>query len=47
VQGYATSGAIPVAAELSDIAAEFPVGTVLERRLDELRWRTVSPAIGG
>ena len=45
-QGYPTSGAIPFAGELADIAAEFPTGAVLERRLDEVRWRTVSPAMG-
>ncbi len=46
-QGYRTGAAIPLAGELADIAADFPTGAVLERRLDELRWRTVSPAIGG
>ncbi len=46
-QGYRTGVAIPLAGELADIAAEFPTGAVLERRLDELRWRTASPAIGG
>ncbi len=46
VQGYLTSGAIPLAGELADIAAEFSTGAVLERRLDEVRWRTVSPAVG-
>ncbi len=46
-QGYHTSVAIPLAGELSDVAARFPTGAVLERRLDEVRWRTVSPAMGG
>lgn len=46
-QGYPTSGAIPLAGELADIADGFPVGAVLERRLDEVRWRSVSPAMGG
>ena len=45
-QGYPTRDAIPFAGELADIAAEFPTGAVLERRSDEVRWRTVSPAMG-
>ena len=46
-QGWPTRDAIPMAAELSDIAAGFPLGAVLERRLDELRTRSESPARGG
>ena len=45
-QGWPTREAIPLAGDLVDIAAEFPIGAVLERRLDELRWRTPSPAWG-
>jgi hypothetical protein len=35
-----------MAGELADIADDFPVGAVLERRLDDLRWRVPSPAQG-
>lgn len=43
-QGRPVQGAIPLAGELADLAAELPVGTVVERRLDEVRWRAQSPA---
>ena len=45
-QGWPTREAIPMAGELADIAADFPIGAVLERRLDEVRWRVQSPALG-
>jgi hypothetical protein len=45
-QGWPTRGAIPLAGELADLAESFPIGAVLERRLDELRWRAESPAFG-
>jgi hypothetical protein len=46
-QGWPTREAIPMAGELADVADSFPVGAVLERRLDEVRWRSVTPALGG
>jgi hypothetical protein len=45
-QGRPTREAIAMAGELADIADDFPVGAVLERRLDEVRWRVPSPALG-
>jgi hypothetical protein len=45
-QGWPTRDAIPMAGALSDLAADFPIGAVLERRLDEVRWRADSPARG-
>ncbi|MEP6559841.1 MAG: hypothetical protein ABJD68_02045 [Nakamurella sp.] len=45
-QGWPTQGAIPMAGELADLADGFPIGAVIERRLDELRWRVESPAFG-
>jgi hypothetical protein len=45
-QGWPTRGAIPLAGELADVADSFPIGAVVERRLDELRWRAESPAFG-
>ncbi|MGS0685607.1 DUF7715 family protein [Nakamurella sp. GG22] len=45
-QGWPTRQAIPMAGELTDLADDFPIGAVLERRLDEIRWRSVSPAVG-
>ena len=46
-QGWPTREAIPMAGELADLADDFPTGAVLERRLDEICWRSVSPAVGG
>jgi hypothetical protein len=46
-QGWPTQNAIPMAAELSDIAADLPLGAIVERRLDEIRTRSESPACGG
>ena len=46
-QGWPTREAIPMAGALADIADQFPIGAVLERRLDLVRWRSVSPAMGG
>ena len=45
-QGWPTREAIAMAGELADIADDFPVGAVLERRLDDVRWRVTSPAQG-
>jgi hypothetical protein len=45
-QGWPTREAIAMAGELADLADEFPVGAVLERRLDDVRWRVTSPAQG-
>lgn len=45
-QGWPTRGAIPLAGLLADLADSFPIGAVIERRLDEVRWRVPSPAVG-
>jgi len=45
-QGRPTREAIAMAGELADIADDFPIGAVLERRLDEVRWRGLLPARG-
>ena len=45
-QGWPTRNAIMMAGELADLADGFPIGAVVERRLDAVRWRVQSPAHG-
>jgi hypothetical protein len=45
-QGWPTRHAITMAGELADLADGFPIGAVVERRLDDIRWRVPSAARG-
>jgi hypothetical protein len=45
-QGWPTRNAITMAGELADLADGFPIGAVVERRLDAVRWRVQSAARG-
>jgi hypothetical protein len=45
-QGWPTRYAITMAGELADLADTFPIGAVVERRLDTVQWRVTSAARG-